>query len=198
MKLFHSARTRSSRIVWLLEEAGIDYELVPIRLGAADQPAAFLAASPMRKVPAIEDGDVALADSAAIAMYIADRYPEASLAPAIDDPLRGSYLFWCMFTPGVMEPALSEKLAGSEPNPRSNGWGNFELMLSTLEAALAEGPWLLGEQFSAADILTGSGVVYMRRINVLPASGVLEDYAERCLARPGLRLALSMDEPGAD
>ncbi len=198
MKLFYSPRTRASRIVWLLEEAGIDYELVPIELGATEQPEEFLDASPLRKVPAIKDGDVAMADSAAIAIYVADRYPEAGLAPAIDDPRRGQFLYWCLFTPGVIEPAMAEKMAGTEPNPRSYGWGSFDLMIATLETTLADGPWLLGEHFSAADVITGSSVVFLKMFNMLPESAVLEAYAQRCLERPGYQLALKMDEPGND
>ena len=194
MKLFYSKQTRSSRIVWLLEEAGVDYEIVTIELGAADQPADFLAASPMHKVPAIEDGDVAMADSAAIAIYVADRYADAGLAPAIDDPLRGQYLFWTMYTPGVVEPAMAEKIAGTEPNPRSYGWGSFDLMIETLEKPLSTDPWLLGEQFSAADIITGSSVVYLRMFGMLPDSEVLNAYADRCLERPGFQKALAMNQ----
>ena len=196
MKLFYSPQTRSSRIVWLLEEAGVDYALVPIVLGAEDQPVEFVAASPMRKVPAIQDGDVAMADSAAIAIYVADRYPEAGLAPAIDDPARGQYLYWCIYTPGVIEPAMVEKMSGIEPNRRSYGWGSFDLMVSTLENALETGPWLLGERFSAADIMTGSAVVFMRMFDLLPESEILDAYAERCLERPAYQHALKMDEPG--
>ncbi len=196
MKLFYSPRTRSSRVVWLLEEAGIDYELVPIQLGADDQPADFLAASPMRKVPAIQDRHVAMADSAAIAIYVADSYPEAGLAPALDEAARGDFLYWCLYTPGVIEPAMAEKISGSEPNPRSFGWGSFDLMIETLEKRLQDRTWLLGETFSAADILTGSSVVYLRMVGLLPESETLSDYADRCLQRPAYQVALKMDETG--
>ena len=195
MKLFYSKQTRSSRIVWLLEEAGIDYEMVPIEMGAEDQPADFLAASPLRKVPAIEDGDVAMADSAAIAIYVSDRYPNAGLGPSINDPLRGQFLFWTMYTPAVLEPAMAEKISGAEPNPRSHGWGSFDLMIETLERQLSPGPWLLGDQFSAADIVTGSSVVYLRMFGMLPESELLNAYADRCLERPAYQAALQMDQP---
>ncbi|MEM6513387.1 MAG: glutathione S-transferase family protein [Pseudomonadota bacterium] len=193
MKLFHSPRTRSSRVAWLLEEAGVDYERVHIELGAAEQPAEFAAASPMHKVPAIQDGEVSMSDSAAIAIYIADRYPSAGLAPAIDHPLRGRYLYWCLYTPGVIEPAMAEQAAGNDPNPRRNGWGSFDLMVETLEAAVKDGPWLLGERFSAADIVTGSSVAFMRMFDMLPASDALAAYADRCVARPAYQKAMAMD-----
>ena len=194
MKLYHAAKTRSSRIAWLLEEAGVDYELVAITLGNPNHPADFLAASPMGKVPAISDDNTAMAESAAICLYVCDRYPEAALAPAVDHPDRGDYLYWTLYTPAVIEPAMVEKMAGIEPNPRSYGWGSFDLMISTLEKRLENGPWLLGESFSGADIITGSSVVFMQMFGMLPESETLATYAKRCLDRPAYQKALALEQ----
>lgn len=193
--LYWCPRTRASRALWLVEELGQPFELVEIDIRNPDSRAdkAFRAASPMGKVPALGDGEVRLADSAAIGLYLADRYPQAKLAPAIDHPDRGRYLYWMVFTPGVIEPAMSEKVGGWEVNASRSGWGSWNLMIETLEKGLESGPWLLGERFSAADVLVGSSVCFMRLFNMLPDSRVLNDYADRCLARPAYQRALAKE-----
>lgn len=195
IKLYWCPKTRASRAVWLLEEAGVEYERVhvDIRDPKARKHEGFLAASPMGKVPALEDGSVRLSDSAAIAMYIADRYPDAGLAPAIDSPLRGDYLYWMIYTPGVIEPAMAEKVGGWKTNRGQHGWGDFDLMIETLEQRLLQGPWLLGEQFSAADILVGSSTGFLRMFDLLPDSPGISAYTDRCLERPAYQRAMSFE-----
>jgi glutathione S-transferase len=197
--LFWCPRTRASRILWLLEELRQPFEvrLIDIRKPAAKADPDFVAASPMGKVPAIMDstgrGVVRMADSAAIGLYLADRYPAAGLAPAIDDLRRGAYLYWMTYTPGVIEPAMSEKFNNWKVSRATSGWGDFDSMIEVLEKGLAEGPWLLGGQFTAADVLVGSSVYFMKLFGVLPESRVLAEYAERCLARPAYAKALARD-----
>jgi glutathione S-transferase len=197
--LFWCPRTRASRILWLLEELNepFDVRMIDIRNAEAKQVPDFMAASPMGKVPAIMDtagGQVVhMADSAAIGLYLADRYPAAGLAPAIDDPRRGSYLYWMTFTPGVIEPAMSEKFNNWKVSRATSGWGDFGSMIEVLERGLAPGPWLLGGRFSAADVLVGSSVYFMKLFNILPDSRVLSDYADRCMARPAYQKALARD-----
>ena len=139
-----------------------------------------------------------LADSAAIGLYLADRYSAGELAPAPDDPVRGRYLYWMTYTPGVIEPAMMEKFTGLEVSRTTCGWGNFSAMIEVLEAGLAEGPWLLGEQFTAADVLVGSSVNFMAMFGLLPDSEVLSAYRDRCLARPACQKALARDAEAAD
>jgi len=191
MKLFWAPKTRSSRAVWMLEELGVDYAMERVDIGAesAARGDEFLRASPMGKVPALVDGDNAMAESAAICLYLADRYSAGVLAPAADDPRRGRFLYWLMYTPAVVEPAMSEKFNNVTPNRRSSGWGDFDTMIATWERALAKDDWVLGAEFSAADIMLGSSAVFMRLFNVLPASKVLEAYADRCMARPAFQRA---------
>jgi len=197
--LFWCPQTRASRILWLLEEMEEPFEvrLIDIRDPDSKSDADFVAASPMGKVPAIMDttpnGVVQMADSSSIALYLADRYPASGLAPAIDDPARGKYLYWMTYTPGVIEPAMMEKFTGQEVSRASSGWGNFDTMVEVLEAGLEEGPWLMGEQFSAADVLVGSSVYFMKRFGILPDNSVLSAYGDRCLARPAYARALARD-----
>jgi len=196
MKLYWAPQTRSTRAFWMLEEAGVEYdtELVDIRSDKRQDSAEFLAASPMGKVPAIVDGDVAMSESAAIAIYIADRYSNGALAPSIDDPRRGKYLYWTMYTPAVVEPAMSEKFNKVESNRGSSGWGDFESMISPFDEALEDKEWILGDQFTAADVMLGSSAVFMRMFEMLPDTKNIGSYADRCLARSAYQKALSLAE----
>lgn len=199
MKLFWCPQTRSARALWLLEETGLDYDrvLIDIRDPAKPRDPDFAKASPLGKVPAIADGAVYLADGAAIGIYVADKYPQTKLAPAIDDPTRGQYLFWMLFTPGVIEPAMSEKFTGATPNKLQNGWGDFDTMMSVLEKGVADSEWLLGDTFSAADVMVGSSANFMKMFGALPENKPIEAYIERCLARPAYKRALEIDASGA-
>ena len=196
MKLFWCPKTRASRAVWLLEEAGVDYaiERVDLRDETAKDPAGFSAASPMGKVPALEDGQVRMAESSAIALYVADRYAAGRLAPVIDSPDRGRFLYWMFFTPAVVEPAMAEKFGNWKTNRGQNGWGDFDSMIETWEHGLGEKPWLLGDQFSVADVMVGSSAVFLRMFGALPESPILHAYADRCLARPAYQKALALDD----
>ena len=196
MKLYWAPQTRSTRAVWMLEEAGVDYAIETIDIRAEDRQDSveFRAASPMGKVPAIRDGEVAMSESAAICLYVADRYSSGVLAPAADDSARGKFLYWMFFTPAVVEPAMAEKFSGAEPSPGRNGWGSFELMLQTLEQGLADKTWLLGQELTAADVMVGSSVVFMRMFEMLPESPELNAYADRCLQRPAYQKALSLEQ----
>jgi glutathione S-transferase len=196
MKLFWAPQTRSARAIWLLEEAGVAYELehIDIRDPHRTDSDLFRAASPMGKVPALVDDDVQMSESAAICLYVADRYSSGSLAPAVDDALRGKFLYWLMYTPAVVEPAMSEKFNGVEPARQRSGWGDFDLMIETLEKGIGDNTWILGEQFTAADIMLGSSTVFLRAFDMLPESDVLGAYADRCLARPAYQRALELQE----
>lgn len=198
MKLYWSPQTRSTRAFWMLEEAGVAYEreLVDIRSPEREDSAEFREASPMGKVPALVDGDARMSESAAICLYVADRYASGKLAPAIDDPARGKFLYWLMYTPAVIEPAMSEKFNGVEANRQRSGWGDFELMIETLEHGVQGREWVVGDAFSAADVMLGSSVVFMRMFDMLPDSAALSGYADRCLARPAYQKALQMDGAG--
>lgn len=191
MKLFWAPQTRSTRAIWMLEEAEIDYEMELVDIRSADRKDSdeFLAASPMGKVPAIVDGDVAMSESAAICIYIADRYGNTKLAPAVDDAARGKYLYWAMYTPAVVEPAMSEKFSNVESNAGRNGWGDFDLMIKTFDEGLEGNQWILGDQFSAADVMLGSSAVFLRMFEMLPETKNIDDYADRCLARAAFQKA---------
>lgn len=190
MKLFWAPQTRAQRAIWMLEEAGVDYVMEQVELGSPDLSDEFLGASPMGKVPALIDGDIGMAESAAICIYVADRYAMGALAPALDDAQRGRYLYWIMYTPAVVEPAMSEKFNKVESNRRRSGWGDFATMIDTWDSALDDRTWILGEQFTAADVMLGSSAIFLRMFEMLPESRNLGAYADRCLARPAHQRAL--------
>ena len=191
MKLFWAPQTRSSRAVWMLEEAGVEYELehIDIRDDGRQGNVDFRAASPMRKVPALKDHNVQMAESAAICLYIADRYCSGTLAPKLDDPDRGRFLYWLMYTPAVIEPTMSEKLNKIQPNRGRNGWGDFKSMINTLSDGLGGNPWILGDHFTAADVMLGSSVHFLQLFNLLGDAPVLTEYVDRCRQRPAFKTA---------
>jgi len=195
IKLYWAPQTRSSRALWMLEEAGVEYDIesVDIRNPAREDSAAFRAASPMRKVPALVDANVQMAESAAICLYIADRYCAGTLAPTIDDPQRGKFLYWLMYTPAVIEPTMSEKINKIQPNRGRNGWGDFNSMITTLANGIGHGPWILGDQFTAADVMLGSSVHFLQLFNMLGDAPVLVEYVERCRQRPAFKAAQSKE-----
>ena len=196
MKLYWCPKTRAVRALWMIEEVGVEYQrvLVDVRDDAQERDPDFATASPMGKVPALSDGEIHMAESAAICLYLADRYSAGTLAPAADDSDRGRFLYWMFYTPAVVEPAMSEKFNGVEGNRFSSGWGDFDAMVETLEAGLSRGPWILGDRFSAADVMLGSSAVFLRTFGILPESAALESYADRCLERPAYQKARALDE----
>jgi glutathione S-transferase len=169
---------------------------IDIRAGAQSTPA-FLAINPMMKVPALTDGPAMVAESGAICAYVADRVPEAGLAPPLDDPARGRYLQWLFFAAGCIEAAYTQKLTGAQMSASRAGWGDFDRVMSVLEAALAPGAWILGEHFSAADIMLGSdlhfGINFFKIVDSRPA---FAGYLARCAVRPAFQRALAIDDAG--
>ena len=196
MKLFWAPQTRSQRAIWMLEEAGLEYEMELIDIRAPDRKDSkeFRAASPMGKVPALVDGDIHMSESAAICMYIADRYAPGVLAPIVDDPDRGKFLYWVLYTPSVVEPAMSEKYNQVKADRARSGWGDFGLMITTLDNALQDKEWIVGDRFTAADVMLGSSAVFMRMFEMLPENKNIDAYADRCMARPAHRIATQKSE----
>ncbi len=191
MKLYWSPRSRAFTTLWLMEETGQPYQrvLTDISTGAQKAPE-FLAINPMGKVPALVDGDVSLAESAAICAYVAERYPEAKLAPPIGDPRRAKYLQWLFFAPSCIEPALIQIFTKLDVPKSTAAWGDATQVFDVLDAALAKGPWLLGDMFSAADIAVGSGLNYaIRAFKMVPMRPNFDRYLDACTARPAFQRA---------
>jgi glutathione S-transferase len=191
MKLYWSPRSRSFSALWLMEETGEPYErvLTDISTGA-QRTLEFLAVNPMGKVPALADGEATMAEAAAICAYVAERYPRAKLAPPLGDPRRAKYLYWLFFAPGCIEPAMVQLATKIEMNSVAAGWGDATRVFDVLDHALEKGPWILGEEFSAADIMIGSGLQFAVRVfKMAPSRPSFERYLDRCAARPAFQRA---------
>jgi glutathione S-transferase len=199
MKLYWAPRTRSFRALWMLEEAGCAYERVLVDIRAGDQRTAeYRAINPMMKVPALSDGEAVVAESAAICAYVAERRPEAGLAPPLGDPLRGRYLHWLFFAAGCTEPAFLQKHMGWAVDGSMAGWGDFDRVMAALEQALSPGGWILGERFSAADVMIGADLHFGTEIlKIVPPRPAFAAYLARCAERPALQRAMAIDAAGA-
>ena len=184
--LFHSPNTRSSGVLALLEELDAEYELQVLNTRTGEQRApAYLAVNPMGKVPALLHGDALVTEQVAVFLYLADLYPEAGLAPPIGDPLRGPYLRWMTFYGSCFEPALVDKAMKRDAAPPSTApYGDYDTMLKTLTDQLAAGPYLLGERFSAADVLWGTALTWTTMFKLVPELPALTAYMARVNARP--------------
>jgi glutathione S-transferase len=193
--LFHAPNSRSGGTRALLEELGADYELHVLDLKKNEQrDPAYLAINPMGKVPAIRHGDALVTEQPAVYIYLADLYADAGLAPALDDPLRGPYLRWLVFYGSSFEPALIDKAMKREPAPASTSpYGDYDTMLGTLVQQLRAGPYLLGERFSAADVLWGTALAWTTAFKLVPELPEIMDYIARVTSRPAAQRARAAD-----
>jgi glutathione S-transferase len=190
LTLFHAPRSRSTRMIWLLEELGAPYEIRKVDIVRQGGVGARDAANPHPhgQVPAIVDDGVLITESAAIALYLTDKFREHPMGPAVGDPLRGPYLTWLAYYAGVLEPVITARFQGRAEETRST----YDTMDAQLTGALANGPWLLGESFSAADILFISLLQFARQ--ALPPHAAYDDWLARAQARPALARALQKDD----
>lgn len=194
LTLFHAPQSRSSRVIWMLEELGVPYEIRPVSIyrpmtgeGVPD------AANPHpdRRVPALDCDGMLLAESQAIALYLADAFPEAGLAPAAHDPRRGDYLTWMAWYVAELEPALFAGLTGAlDSSPQKQR--DHEAVMSRLRTALAAGDYVMGDALCMADILIGGALNFGRR--AFPEDAILDAYVERCRQRAAAVRALARDE----
>lgn len=194
LTLYHAPHSRSSRFIWLLEETGAPYEVAYVDIprqggeGAPDPRNPH----PDKKVPALVDDGALITESAAIALYLADAFPAARLGPQVGDPLRGPFLTWLAYYAGVLEPVIAAHFQGrTQTNPAEKQ--AYEALDARLKAALEAGPYLLGEQFSAADVMFVSLLLFARQ--ALPPHKVYDDYLVRLTARPAFQRAMAKDSP---
>ncbi len=191
--VYHAPQSRSSRVIWLLEELGVPYEIRPVSIfrpmsgeGAGDPANPH----PDQKVPAIQHEGRLIAESVAIVLYLTEAFPEAGLGPTAGEAARGSYLTWVAWYAAELEPALfaafGQELEASRMKKRG-----YEAVLRRLFEALERGPYVMGEAFTGADLLISSALNFGRK--VFPESALLDGYIERCRMRPAALRGLALD-----
>jgi glutathione S-transferase len=191
LTLIYRPQTRSVSIIWLLEEIGAPYEMKLVSTRTADGKGAVDPANPHPhgKVPAlVHDGEVVF-ESAAIALYLVDLFPEAKLGPRVGDPERGRFLSWLAYRPGILEPAMMERHLKIEHVHGAMGWAAPDEVDALLNRHLAENRYFLGDTFSAADIMVGGAIHYMMMVKLMAETPVFKEYVGRITARPAFQKA---------
>ncbi len=193
--LFHSPQSRSSVARTLLEELGAPYQLHILNMKAGEQrQPAYLKVNPLGKVPAILHKGQLTTEQVAIFIYLADLFPEAGLAPALNDPMRGPYLRWLVYYAACYEPGIIDQAMKRDPAPQAmSPYGDFTCMLDTVVAAVTDTPYLLGERITAADILWGQALNWGLMFKMIPESKPITDYVARIAQRPAAIKVTELD-----
>ena len=197
LTLYHASPSRSSIVLWMLEEVGVPYYVKLLKLSEGDNlKPDYLAINPMGKVPALKHGNAVITEVAAICTYLADEFPANSLNVPVGTPRRGVYLKWLFFGPSVIEPAMTDRAFPRKENPRASavGWRDFDTVLDIVAKTLMPGPYLMGEQFTAADVVIGSGLRYGMMFKLIPERKEFADYVAHITARPAAQRAEAKDK----
>jgi glutathione S-transferase len=197
LTLYHSARSRSSVALWMLEEIGQPYGIHLLSIKKGDnREHPYLDINPMGKVPALKHGDAIITEVAAVCCYLADAFPEAGLNIPIDDPRRGPYLKWLFVAPGVVEPAIFDRAfpRATEAPRAALPFGEFDTAMNVLAKAVTPGPFLMGEKFTAGDVVIGSQLRWATIFKLIPERKEFVDYMARFADRPAAKRAQAKDE----
>lgn len=195
--LYHASPSRSSVVLWMLEELGEPYDIKLLSLSKGDQQKPdYLAINPMGKVPALRHKGVVITELSAICTYLADEFPKAKLNVPLGDPRRGPYLKWLFFGPGCFEQAVIDRAAPRKEEARRAmlSYGDFDTTMNTVAKAVEKGPWLLGDQFTAADVVIGSNVRWATIFKLIPERPEFVAYSARIAARPAAQRAEAKDK----
>jgi len=195
--LYHASPSRSSIVLWMLEELGEPYDIKLLKLSAGDNlKPEFLSLNPMGKVPTLKHGDTVITESAAICTFLADEYPKAKLNIPVGAPGRGVYLKWLFFGPSCIEPAIIDRASPRKEEARRAmlSYGDFDTVMNVAAKAVEKGPWLMGEQFTAADVIIGANLRWGMIFKMIPERKEFLDYAARIAARPGAQRAEKKDK----
>jgi glutathione S-transferase len=196
--IFYTNPMSRGRIArWMLEEVGQPYKTEVLEYGPPMKAPTYLVINPMGKVPAISHHGIVVTECAAICAYLADAFPSASLAPLASDRHRGPYYRWLFFGAGPVETAVTIKAFGFVvPKERegSVGWGSYNSVVDTLEAAVTQGEYLVGDQFTAADVYLGSQIGWGLRFGTIERRPAFEKYWQRISSRPAALRARALDD----
>lgn len=192
---FHAPQSRSSCMLYLIEELGVPYRLHPLAFAEGDHKTPeFLALNPMGKVPTIRHGETVVTEQGAIALYLGDLFPETGMCPQPGDPLRGDLLRWLFFYGDCVEPAVLQKAMKWPDPPKSTaGYGSYDDVVAAVVGQLAKGPWFLGERFTVADGLWGPALGWLTQFGLFPSTPEIAAYLARIEARPATARAREID-----
>lgn len=195
LTLYHNPKSRSASARVLLEALGVPHGVVPVDLAKGDnRTPEFLALNPLGKLPTLVHGDAVITEQVAITIYLADRFPDAGLAPAFDDPQRGAYLRWLAFYGACFEPALVDHAFKREPlEPSSSPFRDYDTVIETLEAQLSRGDYLLGDTLTAADLLWGTALTWTTNFGIVPRLPAITAYMQRVDAHPAVVRSRELD-----
>jgi len=197
LTFYTNPQSRGRIARWMLEETGAPYETIVLDYGTTMKAPAYLAINPMGKVPAIKHGDTVVTECAAVCAYLADAFPEAKLAPALGDKLRGPYFRWLFFAAGPIEAMAADGALGVVVPPEKRamvGYGSREEVLDTLEHAVSQGDYLLGDRFSGADVYLGSQIGWGLLFGTIEKRPAFENYFARISARAAAVRANQLDD----
>ncbi|HEY3148962.1 MAG TPA: glutathione S-transferase family protein [Dongiaceae bacterium] len=192
----HAPMSRSNIVYWMFEELDVPYELHAISLERGDhKKPAYLALNPLGKVPAITHQGVTITEAAAICAYLADEFPAAKLSVPIGNPKRGIYLKWLFFSPSCLEQAMLDRWTNRAPVPATqSSYGEYDTVMDTAAHAVAGGPYLLGDQFTAADVVIGSCLQFGIMVKAIPERPEFAAYLGRLQARPALQRSFAKNQ----
>ena len=204
LTVHHLGKSQSERIVWLCEELGLDYELKLYARAPVLAPDDYRALHPMGTAPVIEDGDVTLAESAAVVDYIIAKHGNGRLSLPKDDPAFADYLYWFHFANGTLQPAFMRLMISNRFDPPADhpalklGQARMERILAMMDARLAQVPYLAGDELTAADIMTVFSLTTMRYFQPYDLSPYpcIQQYLVRIGARPAYQRAMLKGDPG--
>jgi len=189
---FHHPNSRGRMVHWMLEECGAPYRVHLLDFAKGDHKSAeYLALNPMGKVPCVVHRGVVVTEAAAICAYLADAFPESNLAPACNDPARGTYLRWMYFAAACVEPAVVDRRLGRPAPERPNvlGYGTYESTLDTVERAITPGPWLVGDRFTTADLCMTTQIGWGFMSKSIEPRPAFTEYVARRDERPAFQRA---------
>lgn len=195
--LYHAAPSRSATVRWMLEEVGEPYDIHLLKLADGDQQKPdYLAVNPQGKVPALKHKGVVITEVAAICTYLADEFPKAKLNIPVGNPLRGVYLQWLFFGPSCIEPAITDRAFPRKEPARASalGYRDIDSLADIVAKAVSKGPYIMGDQFTAADVVVGSGIRWGTMFKLLPERDAFKPYVERIAARPALQRSEAADK----
>jgi glutathione S-transferase len=195
LTLYHAPQSRSSGFLWLLEETGAPYDVKLVSIKRGDGTGAGDPANPHPhgKVPAIVHDGALVFEQTAIALYLSDAFPDAKLGPRIGEKLRGEFVTMLAYYSGVIEPSFVSKFLNWQVPAGSAGWVDADASLKYVVSRLEKGPYILGNDFCAADALYAGSFNLFMGSPLLPETPLLRGYVDRCLARPAYKRSQARD-----